>query len=283
MSIQVSDLVIGLGEIGKPIFTLLEEGYGKQQVKGRDINGPLWPARVFKYLHICYPQVPDFPQTVFDYAKQYQVENIIIHATVCPAMLNIIKAHFEDDDYSPTLWYSPVRGNVQDGMLEGLRGYTKYIAPVTWNQSDLHPGVSVEVVDGMIDHMRNGGFNVKMVSSAEALVYAKIIDLAWYGTNIAFYQEIERMCEAASIPIDIIHEFIESTVPESGGKVSRKTFHGGFIGGHCVIPGIEKILGSYQSALLEAVLQSNSLREQELAFGVPDHHPKGRKLHPKNA
>ena len=272
MSIPLSDLVIGTGEIGKPIYTMVHEGYGEQQVKSRDIDGPLFEGRMFRFLHICYPQITNFPKTVLEYAQQYQAEHIIIHSTVSPWMLDRIDRELSLLDHKAYLWYSPVRGNIQDGMLEGLKSYTKYIAPA----------LTQEGADLVVDHLRNAGFKVKFIESCEALVYAKIVDLAWYGMNIAFYQEVERICKDAAMPIEVIHEFIESTVKESGGKVKRQVMYGGFIGGHCVIPAIEKIVDSYPFPMLEAVLESNRRREQELCFDVPGHHPRMRMERPNN-
>jgi len=120
------------------------------------------------------------------------------------------------------------------------------------------------------DHLEEVFPKIKMVEDSTSLEYAKILDLCWYGLNIAFYQELERIVENKALPYDLIREFIESTPKESEGKVPRVVYYGGHIGGHCVIPAVEKLIGVEPSCtmkmMLRAIIESNIRRERELTL-----------------
>lgn len=161
------------------------------------------------------------------------------------------------------LHYSPVRGNMRDGMADGLKNYTKYIASLMQHK----PGE-----EEAMEHLLGAGFKVKSVIDVNPLIWAKLLDLAWYGLNIAFYQEVERIVPKLW-DYTIVKDFIESTPLESGGTARREVFYGGYIGGHCVIQGIEKILAAKDIPMLRAVIDSNIKREVELASETPLHHP----------
>jgi hypothetical protein len=47
----------------------------------------------------------------------------------------------------------------------------------------------------------------------------------------------------------------------------RQILRGGFIGGHCVIPAVEKLDSVHPSLLLKSVLLSNINREKEVTLG----------------
>ncbi len=255
MSDKKEAIVIGLGEIGTPIFNMLG---GTYQVKGRDIKKPEW-SHEFEFMHICFPQTPGFSDIVNDYAEEYNPDYIIIHSTVSPGMTDCFS------ELNVPVFFSPVRGNVKDGMERGLYRYTKYVAGGGHKQKHEYEPVLL--------HLAKGGFNPQWVDDARSLEWAKILDLAWYGLNIGFYQELERVVEKHGLNYETIKEFITSTPEESEGLAQRSLFYGGFIGGHCVIPAIEKILSQADIPMLDAVLKSNRQRQKDLLYNKPEHHP----------
>ena len=74
------DVVIGLGEIGKPIMKLLEKAI---QTEGYDTNPKLNPNKKSKkdqeieLLHICIPYNHKFNTETLQYAKKYTPKTII--------------------------------------------------------------------------------------------------------------------------------------------------------------------------------------------------------------
>ena len=260
-------IVLGLGEIGKPIYKMLANAYGNDEVRGWDSGffpGPdsgifrVTDDQTFTFMHVCYPQLPGFVESVWAYTVLYKPDHIIIHSTVSPGLLGKVQQTVGIDT---RVYYSPVRGNLRDGMEECLEYYTKYVVSVM----PLPSGVAGS-------HLEEAGFTVKYVNSVDGLVWAKLLDLAWYGLNIAFYQELERIVPDI-LDYEIVKEFISSTPQESDGKARREIFYGGYIGGHCVTQAIEKILAEKDMPMLRAVLDSNLKRFVELAHKKPHHHP----------
>ena len=105
----MTDLIVGLGEIGKPIMQLLKErGF---DVEGWDIINPTKFETDYNFIHICFPYSDNFKNQVILWRSK---GTIIIHSTVKPGTskeLDVI--------------YSPVRG-VHKTMLDDLKHYTKY-------------------------------------------------------------------------------------------------------------------------------------------------------------
>jgi hypothetical protein len=263
-------IVLGLGEVGHHVWVMLAKAYGVSSPPSEtdpvqcydpykipeQLRYP--PIGEFEFMHVCYPQGPGFVQSIQEYAEKYEPSHIIIHSTISPGILENLQPNVH-----AMLHYSPVRGNMRDGMMEGLKGYTKYIASFMQHL----PGEE----DAQV-HLIGAGFKIKPVSQINALIWAKLLDLAWYGLNIAFYQEVERIVPELW-DYNVVKDFIESTPVESEGKARRELFYGGYIGGHCVIQGIEKILAEKDIPMLRAVIDSNIKREVELASEKPLHHP----------
>ncbi len=266
-------IVLGLGEIGQPIYKMLAKAYGTEEVRGWDSDKSLMGVslsadlgilramknQTFTFMHVCYPQLPGFVDSVWEYKDLYEPSYIIVHSTVSPGILGKVQQTVGVDT---KVYYSPVRGNQRDGMEECLHSYTKYLASVMPYASESKAG----------SHLEEAGFTVKHVHGLDGLVWAKLLDLAWYGLNIAFYQEVERIVPDI-LDYEIVKEFISSTPQESDGKARREVFYGGFIGGHCVTQAIEKILAERDTPMLRAVLDSNIKRFVELAHKKPYHHP----------
>jgi hypothetical protein len=271
-------LVIGMGEVGKPLFKLLSAHYGRFEVKSRDLGPVAWKD-TFQYLHICFPQTQNFLEAVADYVVEYSAPNVIIHSTLSPGMTEYLEARLLDANRS-SVFYSPVRANVRDGMIWGMKTYTKYLAPAKRTGM-----LNLEAVVQAKEHLEGAGMSVKIVEDATSLEYAKLFNLAYYGVCIALFQEFERIVEegAALTPacaqkgkLDyrVIRDFIGSTGEEAkkGGKdVPRPLYYGGFIGGHCIIPALEKLVAAHEIPLFEAVLESNIKRGRELLFRIPAH------------
>ncbi len=105
----MTDLIVGMGEIGSALKQLLEmRGF---PCDSYDIKNPTQLTPPYDFIHICIPFNDEFEDIVSIYKESGKV---IIHSTVKPgtsAELGVI--------------YSPVRG-VHASMLEDLMYYTKY-------------------------------------------------------------------------------------------------------------------------------------------------------------
>lgn len=257
-------LVIGYGEVGTSLYEMLADAFGPEEVFCRDLKEPDFHHQ-FKFLHICYPQTVGWTASIINYLRMYKPEAVIIHSTLHPGstqQLNQVENKF---------YYSPVRGNIKDGMRWCLEKYTKYLAgpdgEIVFSQ------VLKERIDEVLSkkdiskHLHDAHFKVKWVKDSTTLEYAKILDLCWYGLNIAFYQELERICASDQLDYSAIKEFIKSTPVESEDHAPRTVFYGGYIGGHCVIPAFEKLLAAHDVPMIRAALESNIKRELEVLEG----------------
>ena len=83
------DIVIGLGEIGTPIYKLFSKSF---TVEVYDINPKLIDKNLKKnellpvrFLHICIPYTKNFNLQVFKLEKKFHPQGIIIHSTIKPS------------------------------------------------------------------------------------------------------------------------------------------------------------------------------------------------------
>src|SRR5215469_1027321 len=112
---QTNDIVIvlGQGEIGRPLLEILSRSY---ECIGVDIK-PMDIDRPCSVLHICYPyQIGDFAGTTVSYIEKYQPSLTIINSTAPPGTTRRVQAQVGS---SPVV-YSPVRGKharMQEDML----------------------------------------------------------------------------------------------------------------------------------------------------------------------
>lgn len=259
-------IVLGLGEVGGEILGMLPK-HG-DRVEGHDPNmGEHWDRsgyyEEFDVLHVCFPQTERFAEYVVGYISTYNPRCVIIHSTLTPGMTRYLGETLKASDIPkskiPALVYSPVRGNIKEGMLQGLRQYTKFFSLMVPGILDIGP----EIVE---QYLQEIGFKTEYVKDVESLEWAKILDLGLYGLSIAYYQELERIVTDNELDYNTIRNFIESTPKESEGYAQRVVHYGGFIGGHCVMQAIDKILSLKDIPMLRAAVDSNRERERELTF-----------------
>jgi UDP-N-acetyl-D-mannosaminuronate dehydrogenase len=235
---EFTDLVVGLGEIGKPLKEVLEQAY---PVIGRDIDPVEIPGKI-RVLHVCYPyQVGDFVETTVNYIKEYQPELTIVHSTLVPGtMLKIF------DRVGGLVAYSPIRGK-HTRMRQELMHYTKFIA-----------GATPEAGERGMEYLVGAGFKIRQVSGCESLELAKIIETTYFGLLIAWAQEVERYCAALGANYDEAMMLTEEV-----NYLPPVIFQPGYIGGHCVISNIHLLEKVCPSPFLDLIQNSNEKKKQE--------------------
>lgn len=153
----MTDLVVGLGEIGKPLLELIQsKGI---IVQGYDLNNKTVIESLYDYIHICIPYSLDFENIVSPYKK---LGKVVIHSTVRPGTsknLGVI--------------YSPVRG-VHSRMLFDMNRYIKYYSGQPDSEFEKRFG------------------ECKNVPDSTTLENTKIIvDTTYYGWLIAFRKYVD--------------------------------------------------------------------------------------------
>lgn len=222
------DLVVGLGETGRPLKEILEAAY---LTIGRDIDPVEIPERV-DVLHICYPyQVGDFAATTAKYVAQYEPRLTIIHSTVVPGTTRKIYEHV-----GGLLAYSPIRGKHMR-MRQELMSYTKFVA-----------GTTAEAAAQAADHLKGASLKVRQISNCELLELAKIVETTYFGLLIAWAQEVERYCATFGANYDEAMMLTDEV-----NYLPPVLFQPGFIGGHCVMPNILLLQEVCSSPFLDVI------------------------------
>jgi UDP-N-acetyl-D-mannosaminuronate dehydrogenase len=247
VSDQKNVVVVGLGEIGKPLFQIAGKHH---RVIGVDISPPSELIQDVSFLHICFPfQVTDFVAEVARYIELFRPVVTIINSTVAVGTTRAIAQRT-----GRAVVYSPVRGK-HIRMMEDLLFYRKFIGAL-----DRASGQQAA------EHFESMGFRTKTLSSPEVTELAKLTETTYFGLIIAWAQQLERYCDQAGTSYNDVIQFYE----EISFFPSTKYFPG-IIGGHCVMPNIKLLRKFDDSLLLRAIESSNQAkikREEQATLGT---------------
>ena len=95
-------VIIGLGEVGKPLLEIMKDKY---QTFGVDIDKPASISRC-DVMHVCFPfQSEKFCRQVVEYIDQYRPALTVINSTVAPGTTRSIAV-----ESRTSVVHSPVRG-----------------------------------------------------------------------------------------------------------------------------------------------------------------------------
>jgi UDP-N-acetyl-D-mannosaminuronate dehydrogenase len=229
-------VVVGLGEVGKPVFELISRHH---HTVGVDISPPLEQFEQVDVLHVCYPfQIKDFVGETVRYIKLFEPKLTIINSTVAVGTTRLIA-----EQAGVAVVNSPVRGK-HSRMLDEICEYTKFVGAID----------SADAVKAA-EHFESVGLKTKILSSPEATELAKLTETTYFGLMIAWAQELERYCDQSGANYEELTSFYE----EIKFFPSVKYFPG-IIGGHCVMPNIEILRKLDDSVILEAIRISNSMK-----------------------
>src|SRR5438874_9393715 len=238
-------VIVGLGEVGKPLLEILKSRY---QTFGVDINQPASISRC-NVMHVCFPfQSEKFCRQVVEYIDQYRPALTVINSTVAPGTTRSIAV-----ESGTAVVHSPVRGK-HVRMQEEMLHYTKFIGAL-----DLQSGQRA------IEHFEGVGMKTKLLTPPEASEIAKLTETTYFGLMIAWAQEVERYCTKLGVNYDDVVSFYD----EIKFFPSVKYFPG-VIGGHCVMPNIEILSRLGHSEFLHAIKWSNRNKTAREARRIRD-------------
>jgi len=240
-------VVVGLGEVGKPLFELISRHH---HAIGVDISPPTEKIEKVYVLHVCFPfEIRDFVGEAARYIGLFQPELTVINSTVAVGTTRAIA-----EQTGAAVVNSPVRGK-HARMLDELSHYTKYVGAI-----DAAAGQRAAT------HFESLGLRTKVLSSPEATELAKLTETTYFGLMIAWAQEVERYCDDAHVSYEEVISFYDEIKFFPPVK-----YFPGIIGGHCVMPNIEILCRFKASHLLDAIRASNQMkieREANLAETV---------------
>jgi len=249
-------IVVGLGQVGRPLFELLKEsgqfdvyGFDLDRKKMEEIGQAEFPES-FNVMHVCIPCADQskFVGDVVGYLRRFNSKLAIIESTVPPGTTMKIHAHHS----GCLLAHSPVRGvhKSLEYMKWELRRWTKFVGGV----DDLSSKAAVE-------HFEKLGFKVKVLKSCLETELAKLFETTYRAWMIACFQEMHRISKRFEADFDEIAGFIEDT---HRVRFDRPVMFPGVIGGHCLIQNAELLLECYDSEFLRLILKSNEKRKLEV-------------------
>ena len=240
------DVVVGIGEVGKPILKLLSKD---NIAVGFDLNPSLMNKRKFEkyqnlktsFLHIAIPVTGKFINNVLKLYKKFQPECIVIHSTIKPGMTEKLQ-----EKLSIPVIYSATRG-VHKRMVYDLKRYTKFFV------------ISANTPRGKwattryAQSMKRCGVKTKKMSKPETLELAKIIcDTSYYGWLINYAQISKMIASKYEVDYDEMWSFAEEIHERLG---NRPKMFPGFIGGHCVVSNAELLLKEFKSKSLDLIMK----------------------------
>lgn len=235
-------VVVGLGEVGRPLLSILSKTF---DCVGIDID-PVDLGTPCSVLHICYPfEIHDFIGTTVGYVTKYQPELTVIHATVAPGTTRMVQNALPGFAFA----YSPVRGKHARMEAEMMR-YSKFVA-----------AFRPEALRMAVDHLRRAGFTVCTARTPEIAELSKLLETTYLGVLVAWTQEMERLAANIDASFDEVNSFIKEI-----DFLPSHVFPG-HIGGHCVMPNISILQSQFHSSFLEAVQESND-RKARLPVAV---------------
>src|SRR5262245_9960044 len=234
-------VVIGLGEIGKPLMEIISR---KHETLGIDISPLAEQPGEIDVLHICYPfKIKDFNGETARYIRQFKPRLTVINSTVSVGTTRAIA----NQTGTPVV-NSPVRGK-HVRMTADLLRYDKFVG-----------GMDGESAQRAARHFESIGMKVRVLSSPEATELAKLTETTYFGLMIAWAQEVERYCDALGLK----YEEIVSIYEEIPFFPPVKYFPG-VTGGHCVMSNIEILSRMNHSDILKAIESSNKQKVEREA------------------
>ena len=231
-----SVVVLGLGEVGKPLFDIISVHC---PTLGVDLAPPPEIPETVDVMHICYPfQIRDFPGETARYIELFKPKLTVINSTVAVGTTRKI-----GEMTGAAVANSPVRGK-HARMREEMCRYKKFVGasdPATARRA--------------ADHFESVGLATEILSSPEATELAKLTETTYFGLMIAWAQQVERYCDQIGADYSEIIAFYEEIKFFPPIK-----YFPGVIGGHCVLPNIEILRRLAPADLLDAIRSSNEMK-----------------------
>jgi hypothetical protein len=228
----MKDMVVGLGEIGHPIYKILSKKYS---VIGYDLDTNLMNLKKFKkfedektdFLHVAIPFSDKFIKNVIDISKKFHPNCIVIHSTISPYTTEKIQKKLD----IPII-YSATRG-IHKRMEKDLKRYSKFYSVYDWAPN------SKTFEKKFKQKMKQAGLKTKKMSTPLVLELSKIIvDTSYYGWLINYAQLTNMIAIENNVDYDEMWSFADEINKIVG---NRPKLYPGFIGGHCVIPNLDLI------------------------------------------
>ena len=225
----MTDIILGMGEVGETLFDLLvdrkfdcigidlDDSKCKNYTENEIIENP-------QYLHVCLPgELEKFTDIVIEWINKIKnIQVVVIHSTVKPGTTKTIQ-----ERSSIPILFSPVRG-VHRRFLDDIKKYTKFIS---FDDTEINSKIKKD--------LENRFKKVDWMSTTKTAELAKIlVDTTYYGWLINYAQITKMICEKENVDFDEMWKFADEIHENLG---NRPKMFPGIIGGHCVIPNLNLV------------------------------------------
>ena len=242
----MTDIILGMGEVGETLFDLLvdrkfdcigidlDDSKCKNYTENEIIENP-------QYLHVCLPgELEKFTDIVIEWINKIKnIQVVVIHSTVKPGTTKTIQ-----ERSSIPILFSPVRG-VHRRFLDDIKKYTKFIS---FDGTEINSKIKKD--------LENRFEKVDWMSTTKTAELAKIlVDTTYYGWLINYAQITKMICEKENVDFDEMWKFADEIHENLG---NRPKMFPGIIGGHCVIPNLNLV--EYEN--LDMIKKVNEMYEK---------------------
>ena len=242
----MTDIILGMGEVGETLFDLLvdrkfdcigidlDDSKCKNYTENEIIENP-------QYLHVCLPgELEKFTDIVIEWINKIKnIQVVVIHSTVKPGTTKTIQERL-----SIPILFSPVRG-VHRRFLDDIKKYTKFIS---FDDTEINSKIKKD--------LENRFEKVDWMSTTKTAELAKIlVDTTYYGWLINYAQITKMICEKENVDFDEMWKFADEIHENLG---NRPKMFPGIIGGHCVIPNLNLV--EYEN--LDIIKKVNEMYEK---------------------
>jgi UDP-N-acetyl-D-mannosaminuronate dehydrogenase len=257
-------LVVGLGEIGSTVFTVLKQSqkfrlYGidfdKKKMQDCKTTEPPNDSNI-DVLQVCIPAEDKikFVQIAKSYIEKYEPKLTVINSTVpIGTTMELYK------QCGGLVAHSPCRGvhKNKEYMVKEFRRWTKYVGGAT-----LEAGKAAE------EHFKLAGLKTKQLANCTDTEFAKLFETTYRTWMIVFFQKMQRLAREynavnpdLNIDFDETVDFIEDTHRK---RHDRPVMFPNIIGGHCLLPNSKLMLSKFEPEMLKLIIESNDRMSMEI-------------------
>jgi hypothetical protein len=261
-----TSLIIGYGNIGEAIGLMELQVLHPNDIKIIDSNHAVLKKspkqKIYDVIHICYPCVDpiEYIKETQKYLEEFNAPIILIHSTVPPFILE--KLFISPDS---VVLHCPIRGTHPD-IIGGIKKYPLIIGSV----------FPIEVVE--LERIRLSYFtaiwNVEVifVSNSNESALGKLMNTAWYSMQIAFANQIQRICDDFGLDFkNVYNTWMETDEINSkyeynsekdraiavGTQIPRPIMVAGELGGHCLMPNIKLAESLFANNFTQWIMEMN--------------------------
>jgi len=218
-------LVIGRGTVGSALAKVLDLHHDVTTYDKKDVCFPA--QRDFAVIHITIPFSKEYVEQIAELLKEFKATVVIVHSTIVLGIMERLKQNHPDISW----YFSPVRGREAD-MEKDLQKLPVLIAP--------------RLSDPLRTYLKTIARILYEFDNPDDLVMGKLLEVTWFGMNIAFAQQAKLICDSFGLDFKRAYTnyFHLSRVARDYNErplnyMKRPIFVPGYVGGKCVIQDVQ--------------------------------------------